>query len=109
MDSGETTDSRGEAVARGSSADRLRRAVLRANLDLALHGLVVHTFGNASGVDRASGTMIRLRRLPYGVYIAEPVVEPERLLPLTCPFCWPASCCVINPIRFLALLKNHPK
>jgi len=33
----------------------LRKAVLEANLELVRRGLVVYTFGNASGIDRASG------------------------------------------------------
>ncbi|HWG37467.1 MAG TPA: L-ribulose-5-phosphate 4-epimerase AraD [Terriglobales bacterium] len=36
----------------------LRQAVLEANLELVRHGLVLHTFGNASGLDRASGIVI---------------------------------------------------
>jgi len=36
----------------------LRCAVLEANLELVRQGLVLHTFGNASGVDRASGVVI---------------------------------------------------
>ncbi len=39
------------------SYDTLREHVWRANLDLVRHGLVVLTWGNASGVDRAAGVM----------------------------------------------------
>jgi len=35
--------------------EALRAAVLEANLELVRRGLVLYTFGNASGVDRASG------------------------------------------------------
>ncbi|HXE30712.1 MAG TPA: L-ribulose-5-phosphate 4-epimerase AraD [Terriglobales bacterium] len=35
----------------------LRSAVLDANLELVRRGLVLYTFGNASGIDRASGTV----------------------------------------------------
>jgi len=33
----------------------LREAVLDANLELQRQGLVLYTFGNASGIDRAQG------------------------------------------------------
>ena len=33
----------------------LRTAVLEANLELVRRGLVLYTFGNASGIDRESG------------------------------------------------------
>ncbi len=36
----------------------LQREVLAANLDLVAHGLVLFTFGNASGIDRATGTVV---------------------------------------------------
>ena len=36
----------------------LREAVLEANLELVRRGLVLYTFGNASGVDRAQGLMV---------------------------------------------------
>jgi L-ribulose-5-phosphate 4-epimerase len=35
----------------------LKEKVLQANLDLVRHGLVILTFGNVSGIDRASGLM----------------------------------------------------
>ncbi|WP_190325190.1 class II aldolase/adducin family protein, partial [Enterobacter bugandensis] len=44
--------------------DELRRAVLDANLDTVRHGLVISTFGNASGIDRNAG---RLLIKPSGV------------------------------------------
>jgi L-ribulose-5-phosphate 4-epimerase len=36
----------------------LRTAVLDANLELVKRGLVLYTFGNASGVDRAQGLVV---------------------------------------------------
>ena len=36
----------------------LRTAVLEANLELVRRGLVLYTFGNASGVDRAQGLVV---------------------------------------------------
>jgi L-ribulose-5-phosphate 4-epimerase len=36
----------------------LRTAVLDANLDLVKHGLVLYTFGNASGIDREQGLVV---------------------------------------------------
>ncbi|WP_423210130.1 L-ribulose-5-phosphate 4-epimerase AraD [Paracoccus yeei] len=38
--------------------DELRRAVLDANLDTVRHGLVISTFGNASGIDRDAGRIL---------------------------------------------------
>lgn len=38
--------------------DDLRRQVLDANLDLVRHGLVIATFGNASGFDRQRGLVV---------------------------------------------------
>src|ERR1041385_4056936 len=38
--------------------NNLKAQVCRANLDLVTKGLVIETWGNASGVDRASGIMI---------------------------------------------------
>lgn len=44
----------------------LREAVLQANLDLVRYGLVVGTFGNASGVDRDKGLIvIKPSGVPY--------------------------------------------
>lgn len=36
----------------------LQREVLAANLELVARGLVLYTFGNASGIDRATGTVV---------------------------------------------------
>lgn len=38
--------------------EKLKEDVLRANLDLVSHGLVIMTFGNVSGFDRSSGLMV---------------------------------------------------
>ena len=46
--------------------DKLRAQVLEANLELVRRGLVVYTFGNASGIDRASGlVVIKPSGVPY--------------------------------------------
>jgi len=38
--------------------DALKQAVCKANLDLVQEGLVIQTFGNVSGIDRASGLVV---------------------------------------------------
>jgi L-ribulose-5-phosphate 4-epimerase len=38
--------------------EKLKEDVFRANLDLVKHGLVIMTFGNVSGFDRAAGLMV---------------------------------------------------
>jgi L-ribulose-5-phosphate 4-epimerase len=44
----------------------LREEVLEANLELVRHGLVIDTFGNASGIDRAQGLVaIKPSGVPY--------------------------------------------
>ncbi len=46
--------------------DELKRRVCAANLKLVEDGLVVHTFGNASGIDRAAGCLvIKHSGVPY--------------------------------------------
>jgi len=46
--------------------DALREAVLEANLEVVRRGLVLYTFGNASGIDRASGLVaIKPSGVPY--------------------------------------------
>lgn len=46
--------------------DDLRSAVLEANLELVRRGLILYTFGNASGIDRASGLVaIKPSGVPY--------------------------------------------
>jgi L-ribulose-5-phosphate 4-epimerase len=48
------------------SLDSLRRAVLEANLEVVKRGLVLYTWGNASGVDRATGlVVIKPSGVPY--------------------------------------------
>ncbi len=45
---------------------KLREEVLEANLDLVRRGLVLSTFGNASGVDREEGLIvIKPSGVPY--------------------------------------------
>jgi L-ribulose-5-phosphate 4-epimerase len=58
-----------------SAIKALRREVLEANVDLVRHGLVVHAFGNASAIDRASGLVVIK---PSGVPYDE--LEPESLV-----------------------------
>src|SRR5690349_15064686 len=38
--------------------EALREAVLEANLEIVRRGLVLYTFGNVSGIDRASGHVV---------------------------------------------------
>jgi L-ribulose-5-phosphate 4-epimerase len=38
--------------------DKLKEDVFQANIDLVKHGLVIHTWGNASGRDRESGLIV---------------------------------------------------
>jgi len=46
--------------------DRLREEVLEANLELVRRGLVLYTFGNASGIDRTRGLVaIKPSGVPY--------------------------------------------
>lgn len=46
--------------------EQLKRDVCRANLDLVKEGLVIHTWGNASGLDRGEGLMvIKPSGVPY--------------------------------------------
>ena len=53
----------------------LRAAVLEANLELVKRGLVLYTFGNASGVDREQGLVVIK---PSGVDYAE--LRPEHMV-----------------------------
>jgi L-ribulose-5-phosphate 4-epimerase len=68
----------------------LKQQVLTANLDLVRHGLVLFTFGNASGIDRATNRIvIKPSGVDYDVLRAEDmvvcsldgVVEPGSLRP----------------------------
>ncbi|MBB6146678.1 L-ribulose-5-phosphate 4-epimerase [Silvibacterium bohemicum] len=46
--------------------DQLRSEVLEANLEIVRRGLVLYTFGNASGIDRAAGlVVIKPSGVPY--------------------------------------------
>jgi len=46
--------------------EQLKEQVLQANLDLVKHGLVVFTWGNASGIDRENGlVVIKPSGIPY--------------------------------------------
>lgn len=53
----------------------LKRTVCEANLELVRRGLVIQTFGNASGVDRASNCMVIK---PSGVGYAD--LKPEQMV-----------------------------
>jgi L-ribulose-5-phosphate 4-epimerase len=56
----------------------LREQVLRANLDLVEAGLVLDTFGNASGVDRDAGFfIIKPSGVPY------PELTPDNMVPVS--------------------------
>ena len=53
----------------------LREEVLEANLELVRHGLVLYTFGNASGISRAEGLVaIKPSGVPYETMKAEDLV-----------------------------------
>jgi L-ribulose-5-phosphate 4-epimerase len=55
-----------------AAIEQLRVEVLEANLELVARGLVLYTFGNASGIDRASGLVaIKPSGVPYDVLKAE--------------------------------------
>ncbi|MGA7833187.1 MAG: L-ribulose-5-phosphate 4-epimerase [Terracidiphilus sp.] len=54
---------------------RLRAEVLEANLELVRRGLVLYTFGNASGIDREAGLVaIKPSGVPYEKMTAEDMV-----------------------------------
>ena len=55
--------------------EKLREAVLKANLELVRRGLVLSTFGNASGVARGEGLIVIK---PSGVPYDE--MKPEHLV-----------------------------
>jgi len=55
--------------------EELKKAVCEANLQLVREGLVIHTFGNVSGVDRASGNLVIK---PSGV--GYDVLKPEHMV-----------------------------
>ena len=55
--------------------ETLKADVLKANLDLPRHGLVVFTWGNVSGIDRERGlVVIKPSGVDYGVMTAEDMV-----------------------------------
>ena len=55
--------------------EALKEQVCRANLDLVRHGLVVLTWGNVSGIDRAGGrVVIKPSGVPYEVLRPEDLV-----------------------------------
>src|SRR5512134_4199430 len=59
-------------------AEALREEVHRANVALARSGLVMGTFGNVSGVDRAAGLMaIKPSGVPYDE------MRPEHIVPVS--------------------------
>jgi L-ribulose-5-phosphate 4-epimerase len=55
--------------------EKLREEVLEANLELLRHGLVLYTFGNASGIDREQGLVVIK---PSGVAYEE--MKPEHMV-----------------------------
>jgi L-ribulose-5-phosphate 4-epimerase len=62
----------------GRVAETLREEVCRANVALARSGLVMGTFGNVSGVDRAAGLMaIKPSGVPYDE------LKPEHVVPVS--------------------------
>ena len=62
--------------------DALRQKVLEANLALVRSGLVLATFGNVSGIDRASGLVaIKPSGVPYDGMAAKDIVITDPVLP----------------------------
>jgi L-ribulose-5-phosphate 4-epimerase len=58
--------------------DQLRTQVLEANLELVRRGLVLYTFGNASGIDRQQGLVaIKPSGVPYEKMTAEDIVVSD--------------------------------
>ena len=55
----------------------LRERVYRANISLIDHGLVTATFGNVSGIDRASGIVVIK---PSGVLYDQ--LSPDKMVPV---------------------------
>ena len=62
-------------MAREDRLKKLREEVYRANMEIVQRGLVIHTFGNASGIDRESGTVVIK---PSGVDYGE--LSPENMV-----------------------------
>jgi L-ribulose-5-phosphate 4-epimerase len=66
---------RGQVRSSKYSLKQLREEVLEANLELVRRGLVLYTFGNASGIDRAQGVVvIKPSGVPYNK------MKPEHLV-----------------------------
>ena len=58
--------------------ETLKAEVLTANLELVRRGLVIHTWGNASGIDRESGmVVIKPSGVPYDDLRAEDMVVAD--------------------------------
>lgn len=68
-------------MGRGRSSvllEKLRAEVLEANLELVKRGLVLYTFGNASGIDREQGLVaIKPSGVPYDVMTAADMVVTD--------------------------------
>ena len=61
-----------------SSLKQLREEVLEANLELVRRGLVLYTFGNASGIERGEGlVVIKPSGVPYDKMKAEDLVVTD--------------------------------
>lgn len=52
------TTQKGSSRTKRTMLENLKEEVLRANLDLVRHGLVIFTWGNVSAIDRASGRVV---------------------------------------------------
>lgn len=61
--------------------EELKEKVLKANLDLVKHGLVLFTWGNVSAIDRKSGLVVIK---PSGVEYAEMTVDDMVIVDLGC-------------------------
>jgi L-ribulose-5-phosphate 4-epimerase len=60
------------------SLESLRESVLEANLEVVRRGLVLYTWGNASGIDRASGSVvIKPSGVPYDTLRASDLVVTD--------------------------------
>ena len=66
------------ASAPGAATLQLREAVLQANLELVRRGLVLYTWGNASGIDRAAGLVaIKPSGVDYDRMTADDIVVTD--------------------------------
>lgn len=55
--------------------EKLKEEVFKANMELKTHGLVLYTWGNASGIDRKTGlVVIKPSGVPYEIMQAEDMV-----------------------------------